>query len=302
VTTLDQTIASDLAALSADNRRGIPALDATLGALTPAHADARPTPPAPDLALLVASRVYAHRLARAVAGAAATLCTLALLVWLSNPLGVAPGSRITGVLDHLIYAGPPEVAPWIALIVLATYLATLQIAERRVARLLARTPSTVHTDLCARARSLGRLATGLSLAGTASIVIALGLSWVSIGLDRYSVFWEHDASNVLELMRHTMIAAVLGTIAVSTALGLARSPRLTAPSVTASGIVVGATTVIVGLRLDVGPIFETFTAGFVPSTTLRIVLTLTGSLAVLLVVASTTLRRERREDARLTPE
>jgi hypothetical protein len=294
VSTVDETITGDLAAVAADNGRRLPALDATLRALAPSPATAS------EHALLAVTQVYAHRLARAVAGAVATLCTLALLAWLSNPLGAAPGSRITGVLDHLIYAGPAEVAPWIALIVLATHLATLRIAERRVARLLARAPSTVHAHLCPRARSLGRLATGLSVAGTASIVLALGLSWVSIGLDRYSVFWEHDASNVLELMRHTMIAAVLATIAVSTVLALARSPRLAYPAVTASGIVVGATTVIIGLRLDVGPIFETFTAGFVPSTALRIVLTITGSLAVLLVVASTALRRERREDARLT--
>jgi len=63
--------------------------------------------------------------------------------------------------------------------------------------------------------------------------------------------------------------------------------------------VLGATTVLVGLRLDVGPMFETFTAGVVPSTALRIALTITGSLAVLLVVASAALRRDRRETARL---
>jgi hypothetical protein len=303
VSTHDQTIAGDLASLAADNRIRLPALDATLRALTPIDVDAAPV--ADNVALLAAARVYVHRLARAASGAAASLCALALLVWLSNPLRVAAGSRIAGVLDHAVYAGPLEVASWIGLVVLATHLAVLRIAEHRVARLLARSPSDVLAHLRGRARSLARVATGLGVAGTASVVILLGLSWVSINLDRYSVFWDRDASGVLELMRHTMIAAVFGTLAVSASIGLvARSARLVSwlvhPAATASGVVLGAATVLVGLRLDVGPIFETFAAGIVPSTALRIVLTIAGTVAVLLVLASAALRRDRRETASLT--
>jgi hypothetical protein len=40
----------------------------------------------------------------------------------------------------------------------------------------------------------------------------------------------------------------------------------------------------------------------VPSAAPRIALTITGTLAVLLVVASTALRRDRRERLRLTPD
>jgi ribose/xylose/arabinose/galactoside ABC-type transport system permease subunit len=97
-----------------------------------------------------------------------------------------------------------------------------------------------------------------------------------------SLFWEHHLAGVLDVMHHAMIA----TLAVSIAIAMVtRSARVAAwpahPSVTAAGFVVGAVTVLLGLRLDVGPFFVT--------------------LAVLLAVASTALRRDRGERVRLTP-
>jgi hypothetical protein len=67
------------------------------------------------------------------------------------------------------------------------------------------------------------------------------------------------------------------------------------PAVTASGVALGVATVVAGLRLDVGPWFETFASAAVPSKASRVVLTVTGSLTVVLVVASAAVRRNQRE-------
>lgn len=307
MTTLDQTIASDLAALSVDNRRAIPAFDATLSTLTPPRIDAPSPAVAHGLALDAAAQVYVDRLVSAAAGAAATLCTLAVLVWFSNPFALAPHSRIATLVDRIVYAGQLGFGAAIAIVVPATYVATRWLARRRGARLLARSRSDALVRLRDRAGSLAELAAGLRVAGTAGIVIVLGMSWVSISLDRYSLFWEHDPAGVLDVMHHAMIGAVLATLALS--IGIAMVTRFTRvaawlahPVTTASGIVLGAVTVLLGLRLDAGPFFVTFAAARVPSTALRIALTITGTLAVLLVVASAALRRDRRERARLTPD
>ncbi len=299
----DQLISDDLAALAADNRLRIPALDVTLRALAPARPAAAPA--TLDVALLATSRVYVRRFARAACGAVALTCALALVAWLSNPLGLSMEmSQFGSALEqYIVYIGPLEVTSWSALVVLMTYVAASRIAERRIASSVAASPADVLPALRARARSLSGVATALRVAGTAALVITIALAWFGNGLDSYCAFWD-DGDGVLGTLHAAIVAALLGTLVSAAAAGiLARhtraAERLAHPIVTAAGVALGLATVVTGSRLDVGPRFVTFAGGLVPSTALRIVLTITGSLAVLLVVASSALRRDRREQQSL---
>ena len=89
---LDPIITADLAALGEDNRRNLPALDGK-----GVYRDDRPGAEARRNALsdqrrlelatmpLVLAHVFAHRIGRAVAGAAALACTVGLVLFASDP-------------------------------------------------------------------------------------------------------------------------------------------------------------------------------------------------------------------------
>ena len=291
MSTTDQAIASDLAALAADNKIRIPPLDVMLRA--PAGNEA--TVASDGVAMLAASRIYVRRFARAAAGAAALACALALVAWLSNPLGLsADMSQIHGDLEqYIVYIGPLEVVSWSALVVLMTYIVATRIAERRVARRLVTGPS----------ESLTTFAIGLRVAGTAGLVITIAMSFFANGLESYCDFWApHDP--VLGPAHAALVTTLIGTLLVAIAVAvLARhasaAARVAHSIVTVTGVSLGLATVVTGSRLDVGPKFATFATGDMPSLALRIVLTITGSLAVLIIVASGALRRHRREELSL---
>lgn len=301
----DQMIAGDLAALAADNQIRIPALDVALRTRVPAPAVA---PTGIEVAVLAAAHVYARRFARTAAGAAALVCALALVAWLSNPLGLSTDmSRIGSELEqYIVYVGPLEVVPWLALAVVVTSLVARRLADRRVARWLAASPDPL-ADIRARARALSGLATGLRIAGPAALAITLAMDVFANGLDAYSTFWTPD-DPVLGPVRVEIMAAMLATLLAAAIIGVGQAraacmtERLAHPLVTGLGVALGLATLIAGARLDVGPHFVWFVkfAGVpMPSTALRIALTITGSLAVLLVVASCALRRDHREQRSL---
>lgn len=305
MSTADHTISSDLAALAADNKIRIPALDVTLRALVPAAVEAARDGVA-GVALVAAAHAYTRRVGRAAAGAAALACAFALLAWLSNPLGLSTDMAMIGnvVEQYIVYLGPLEVVQWSVFLILVTYIVALRIAERRVARWLAASPPGTLTQHASRIRGL---ALALRVAGPAALVIALAMTFFANGLYSYCEFWSHDV--VLRPMRTHMLAAVLAALLASVGVGvLTRHPRvaerLAHPIVTALGIAVAFTTLVVGARFDVGPRgtkwYVTVGSPYMPSLSLRTALTITGTLAVLLVVASAALRRDRREQRSLS--
>ena len=186
-------IAHDLAALGADNRRGLAELDEILRSSS-VYRDDRPGAEARrdalaedrrrELALmpLTLAHVFAHRVARAAAGAAAMLCTLVIVLALVDPMMMrlaafmVPGLDIGLVL--LLSAG----------FILVAYILATWIAEHRFAARMRRAITTrgeAYRDLDhlatgpldvgqAMIRRSDGWSTGFPLAGVASFVPVAG--------------------------------------------------------------------------------------------------------------------------------
>jgi hypothetical protein len=186
-------LAQDLAALGADNRRGLAELDDVLRTSS-VYRDDRPGAEARRDALaedrrrelammpLALAHVFAHRVARAAAGGAAMLCALVLVAMLLDPMTMRLATFAVPGLDIgmciTLSAG----------FILATYILVTWIAEARFARRM-RAAITTRGDAY---RDLDRLATGpldvgyalirradgwavgLSLAGVVSLVPIVG--------------------------------------------------------------------------------------------------------------------------------
>jgi hypothetical protein len=98
-----------------------------------------------------------------------------------------------------------------------------------------------------------------------------------------------------------LLALLGGAIATSTAAAwlLARRPRGNPRLMIASGVGIATVTALVGMRLDVGPLFVSLLTYEPPSLLLRLVLTITGTVGLFLLVAGIALRKRSREQHEL---
>lgn len=230
--TLEDTIARDLAALGADNRRELPALD-ELRALrrtdvyrddrhgAEARRDALANQRRRELALMPLgfAQVYAHRVARIAAGGMALVtaaCMIAVLADHEIAFGIA-ARFVPGLpaLSLVLLAGFG---------VLATYIIAQQIAERAFERELraaitlsgdtyadldhlARAPLELAT---AKLHKLDRAAVGVVFAGLTSMILALGFALGATSLDSGRLF----AGSLLDIAATDLLAPFLDELGV----------------------------------------------------------------------------------------
>jgi hypothetical protein len=269
------------------------------------------------------AHVFAHRVARAAAGAVALACSAVVLLLAADPLlrsaaaWFVPGIELgVGVLAMLC-----------GLAILASYVIASWVAEsyftRRMAHAIATTPD-VYADLDQLARgplALARglvnrvdgWAVGLALAGIASLVSVFGYLVVVTGMAYPPSFalWKSYAigSRLVTAGLVHVVAAIGVAVVLAVILGRAcqreRADELATPgalrwfghwATLPAGVLIGASTLYAVFRAS-----HAYYRWQRPPETLALVLALGGVLAVFAVCAWAVLWWRRREAARCGP-
>ena len=248
-TTIDRMIKSDLADLATDVRRDVPAhrdagiyRDGTAGAQ--ARRDVLAEERRVQLALmpLAIAQVFAHRVARAAAGAAALVCAVAMIAFLADPL-------LMRVVTWFVPGVGVNIGTCImiaATLILVTYVVSTWAAEawftRRMREAVA-TEHDVYADLDKLAkgpievaqklvRKVDGWSIGLFLAGAAALTSVFGYLVVIAGsfqplshvLSTTSLFAERAAATNLGPVIYALALAC--GLAVFVARGCDREGRL----------------------------------------------------------------------------
>jgi hypothetical protein len=310
MTSLDRIVTTDLAALAADSRRLVPALDdmlreASEGALRRRQRAVLRG----ELALLSFANVFAHRVGRAAAGAMGLLCALVLLIVLYGP-GV---DRVTG-FNPWWWVLERETVPitvTVAALVLATYAVSVSLARRRFERAVrARDPQPAHVPEVARlVGAADGWSVGFAIAGVTSVVMVVAVATLVVGWDNWNPFWCFGCDPreaLFDDRRRDLGVLLAAVVAAALALGAACARprwagwlrafehRLVVPA----GLVLGSVAVYAWATLDVGPIGWD-AQDEIPSSALRTALAVAGTLAIFLVSAGGALWWRRRERDRL---
>ena len=325
-TTTDRMITGDLGALGDDARRDVPPLrqigvyrDGLPGAL--ARRDALAEERRVQLALmpLAIAQVFAHRIGRAAAGAAALACSIVLVMLLGDPLLMRlvtwfiPGLGVSIGICMMVAATA----------ILVTYVVAGWIAEAWFTRRMRRaieTHADVYSDLDQLARGPVEIAQklvrrvdgwslGFAVGGAAALVtvfgyllvMALSFQPVVLVLSTTSVFAEHAAATNLGPVIYALgLGAVL---AVLLGRGCDREHRFGEPtsivqrvsrwSTLAFGLVVGGATMFATLRMGLQ------LHARLPSSEHRFLLAIGWEIALLAVIGWGLLWWRRRERTRL---
>ena len=310
MTSVDETVAHDLAALAADSRRERrSAEDALRAALARARREATPAPIDRQLALVHAARVFAARIARAAAGAVAMLCAVAVLAVLHAPvLDRAPGTPPPWWVWP-VDGNAAAIAMLIATLASGAYVAAGSLAGRWIEERWRRAAAgTTAADLAAPpgpriARLLDAAAVALPVAGATSALVVIGvLAWTA-GRQPVTRLWL-DGGEIGTLfadrLRDLAIAIPIA-IAAAGALGRActRCGRwasfLERRGTAWLGIALALTAIRVAAVHHLGPLSGSATPALVASSPLRTALTAAGALAAFLFSAGLALGWRRRE-------
>jgi hypothetical protein len=327
----DKLMTGDLAALAVDNRRELPSLAETLRELG-VYAPPRGSEATPSSAftLMALARVYAHRVARAAAGAMLLACVAKLLVAFWHGADRRGASALYRFLDlSLVHA-----AVIVAVLAMIAHRIALAIATYRFERDMRAAHARGEDPVAlgrARVRGVDRSAIALWLGGLTATIVMFGILWLTLGgeplrvmLGRdpwwpyferiYSadgrVVFEFSYFSASDVVRDQTAIATLASLASTlVAIAIARvcaRPRwgraLAHRMVVVAGLVLAAATIHVGVRHDVGPIETTLQWIRLPSTELRVAFAASAVLAVTLVLAGLVLRTRRRDHERCALE
>ncbi len=327
MTTLDHLITSDLGALGEDSRRAPGTLDDALRT-TGIYRDERPGAEARRDALaderrrelvlmpLTLSHVFAHRVGRAAAGAAALVSAAVMIVLLADPLAlrlvawVVPGLNVSvcALLATLAIVGVYVIATWGA-----------EAWFARNMRKAIRTGPDAYQDLDrlsrgpleiaqAAVRRVDALSLGLMLAGATAVTLVFGYMVVVIGA-------FHDLSRAWSLQAMLMTGAVSKNIdmlvlavagACIAATFVARSCSGEQADVLKTRSLASwstlAVAIVIGLGTAYGAIHVMVNVGYshrLPSTETRFALATGAALSVFLGIGWALLWWRRREQARI---
>ncbi len=313
--TTDERIAQDLAVVGRVSLQQPIALETTLRRIHAVRDPSTRSSPA-DLVHVVlrCSRIYAQRVSRAWSGVALLAAITALIALVAFPHSSAlweqarpTGSTAEIVLDvvirtfgELLLVSKVWVAAMVLLVALAARHLGARVAARRFERVIgiAEDPATVSRQ---HVRRLDRWPLAVAMSGTMAFILFFGTMLVSIGEHGlYHIFQTYSDEYVRQLNAWTlgMLLAAIVASCLGAAL-LARTRRANTRLLIGIGALLGLATVILGLRFDVGPLFVTVLAHERPSLVLRGLLTASGTIGLLLVVAGFMLRRRDREQAEL---
>jgi len=215
MSSLDSLITSDLAALGDDSRHNLVGIDDALRT-TNMYRDDRPGAEARRDALaderrrelammpLAMSHVFAHRVARAASGAAAIVCTLAVVAMLSDPLLLGFAAYVVPSMTSL--ANFEALGMVTAIVLLGVYVLAVWFAQNWFARRMRdviRTGQDPYRDLDALARGpvevaqhalrrVDGLALGLTFAGVTALAITFGYILVVVDtFQGYPYAWSY---------------------------------------------------------------------------------------------------------------
>jgi hypothetical protein len=311
----DTLVTSDLAALASDSRQQLLSLDESLRRIRAdqeragSQADVVLTGVSGELVVLSMVSVFAHRVGRAASGAMAVACALAILILLVNPFG----SVARKFADAEFARSWPEwtavsVIAFVGCLVMATRMIARRLAEHRFEQRLRRALGAAEPpiDIGRRLiRSADGWSVALGIAGVTSLTTLFGVVVFVVGASPWNLFWGNDPLILDVFTDRLRDLAVVIPIGLVAAVVLGRACRrerrwiraLEHGSLLSSGLVLGLVTLCVGFKLDSG--FQLYAPENLPSSALRTALTVTGMLAVFLVIAGFTLRRRRREHERV---
>ncbi|CAN5809674.1 hypothetical protein BH11MYX3_BH11MYX3_48420 [soil metagenome] len=329
-TSIDRMITSDLAALHSDVHRDLPAASAAVRdagiyrdglAGAQARRDSLAEERRVQLALmpLAIAQVFAHRVGRAAAGAAAVLCSIALVMLVADPLLMrlvtwfVPGLGVNIGLCMMVAATA----------ILVTYVVATWVAELWFTRRMRdsiETHSDVYRDLDQLARGPIEVAQklvrrvdgwslGLGLAGFASLTTVFGYLLVMTGafqplalvLSTTSLFAERAAAgNLGPVIYGLVLVAVLAFLlgrSCEREQRIGEAPplmqRVSHWSTLAFGALVGMTMMFATMRM------LTHLQLRLPSSEHRYLLAIGTELALLAVSGWSVLWWRRREQKRL---
>jgi hypothetical protein len=294
--TTDERIISDLAIVARASRANPISLADTLSAVG-ASESKPPDKSASQIALLLVARVYVHRVARVWSGATATVCVLAMWIWIMTATHLSDAS-----IYHLLYMSKVWLAAVMLCAVLAAYVVAARLAERALEQAVERA-----TDPLGRARSMvsrvGRSATASPIIGAMMFLLFFGMMQVVLGGSSLEAMAAHNLtafsrnSDVLEPLTFIDLSAALA-VSIAAALLIARNSHRERRWMLAAGIALLVATIAAGHRFDVGPIPSVEGIhDLAPAIWLRSVLTATGTAGLFLIVSAIVLVIRRREDA-----
>jgi hypothetical protein len=325
-TTIDRMIKSDLAELATDTRRDLPEQrdagvyrDGTAGAQ--ARRDVLAEERRLQLALmpLAIAQVFAHRVARAAAGTAALLCSLALVAFLADPLLM----RVVAWLVPGVGINIGTCVMIASTVILVTYVGATWAAEAWFTKKMREAVATDHDiyadlDKLAKGpievaqklvRKVDGWSIGLAVAGAAALISVFGYLVVIAGafqplshvLSTTSLFAERAAAGNLGPVVYAIAMAVGAAFVI--ARGCEREgrigelpplvARLAHWSTLAIAVVVGLGVMFATARMVTHLQFR------LPAPGHRYLLAIGGKAALLGVTAWLALWWRRRERARL---
>jgi hypothetical protein len=297
--TPDARITHDLAILGRVHRERPLSLDATLRHVGAVPAVARSTSSTNEnVALLPFARIYALRVARIWASAAALTATIGIfvLVVLPRPSDEPPPH---GALYEIFYAS----TVWVFAAAMIPALVAYGIASATAMRRFERALTAEEPAVRARAvvDRVARASIAMPMLGMIIPCLFFGLVRITIGeWNMMSMFEPIDDPVIGE---GTHLAFILWAVASGiSALGSVALSRRRAASGwwIVLGLLVVFATMTVGMRYDIGPLTRTELSSYHPSYALRAILTATGTLGLILIVGGALVRRRAREEHELS--
>jgi hypothetical protein len=325
MSSIDIMIDRDLASLGEDSRRDAVAIDDALRTTTmyrddrlgaEARRDALADERRRELVMmpLTLSHVFAHRVGRAAAGAAALACSALLVVMILDPLLFRLAAWIVPGLD-LGMLGALAATAILAVYVIATFIAEAWFARRMRAAI--QTGDDPYRDIDALARgpveqaqqAVGRvdgLAVGLPLAGFVSLALVFGyVAVISSALLQFPYAWTMVGivhTSALAKNVGILVLALVGVGALAVALARAcRRPDARLLGVAGRGWVLALGIVAGGLTaMFYFPVLSALhNRGVLPTMNARFVLGLMATASLVALASWALLWWRRRELARM---
>jgi hypothetical protein len=298
---VDTLVTRDLAAAATANRDRLVAIDDTLRAVGASASIVAPGPSArSELRLLVVANIYAARIGRAASGIAALACVLAVVVW-----DVTAFTAMRSYSGNLLGAGPLVVASRLVVVVLGVRLLAGAWASAAFARAVEVSPPRAERLLAGSER----WALVLGIVGTFVFLMTFGVAYFTLQtdpLDYIACAFDTNCSARdpgAEAYRAPVLhlAIVLPVASVAALAVVRRAPAwLSRAGIIAAGLMILATTLCIGYRYDIGPWGPDEVGGaYVPNLTLRLGLTISGAIGMLLALTAFALWRRRLERERI---
>jgi hypothetical protein len=295
MTAFDRVVSSDFAALAADNRRRLPPVDDVLAGLA-APSGQRDAPLTGDVVLVRLSGMYADRVARATAGAIGLICAVGLWAFLFGPGSRPIASYLP--LGWMLQRDSASVGLWLAALMLAGYAGGRAFARRRFVRAVASEDQARRMVQAIDGRAVGFAIGGI----TASATLFGAVAW-AIGAQRWDAFWDSGRSGPLRDDLGIVIAAVAFAAAHlgrACQRGSCWVQLFERAAIVPAGLALGAIAVSGAWALDTGSLpGATDQASW---SAIHTALTVGGAMGTLLITAGATLRRRRRELARMADD